>query len=169
LPYGCTRLARSRSFALNKSVFWVDKSLARENSWVEDDVLLLCKDGRSTVNSFFAPKDIFKAVSSWDEETRSLIVEIGLGGILDIDNIMFVNRDFSQWLLQRVDSNKGVLKIGINETVNLSEIHVSWILGIRYGGSIELTRCDGHPDVDQIEHCRSVLGIDGSTNEITVN
>jgi hypothetical protein len=115
------------------------------------------------------PKDIFKAISEWDDKKRSLIVEIGLAGILEIDNILFVNRDFSQWLLQRIDSAKGVLKLGRNETVYLSELHVSWILGIRYGGSIDLTRTDGHPSCDQIKECRRVLGIDGSSEEITVN
>jgi hypothetical protein len=53
--------------------------------------VLESKDGRSSVNSCFAPKDIFKAISKWTDEQRSVIVDIGLGGILKIDNILFVN------------------------------------------------------------------------------
>jgi hypothetical protein len=51
------------------------------------------------VNSCFAPKDLFKATSEWNDEQRKVIVDIGLGGLLELDNVLFVNRDFSQWLL----------------------------------------------------------------------
>jgi hypothetical protein len=91
LPYGCTWQPRSRSFARNRSVFWRGVAGSRESSWCEDDAVLESKDGRSSVNSCFAPKDIFKAISKWTDEQRSVIVDIGLGGILEIDNILFVN------------------------------------------------------------------------------
>jgi hypothetical protein len=120
------------------------------------------------VNSCFAPKDLFKATSEWNEEQRSVVVELGLSGLLELDNILFVNRDFSQWLLQRVDTQKGVLKIGRNEFIYLSQLQVSSILGIRYGGAIDITRSDGHPTSKQIQKCRFYLGIGGSSEEITV-
>jgi hypothetical protein len=97
-----------------------------------------------------------------------VIVDIGLGGILEIDNILFVNRDFSQWLLQRVDCSKAVLKIGENGTVSLTQLQVSSILGIRYGGSVEIKRGEGSPTMDEIRNCRTFLGIEGSSEEITV-
>jgi hypothetical protein len=45
---------------------------------------------------------------------------------------------------------------------------VSCILGIRYGGAVDLTRSDGHPSQEQIQKCRFYLGIGGSSEEITV-
>lgn len=73
---------------------------------------------------------------------------------------MLINRDFSQWTMQRVDTQERVLRIGHRETVGITELKASHVLGIRHGGEIDILRSDVLPTVRQIELARKILQLD---------
>uniref|UniRef100_A0A8I6YS37 Uncharacterized protein n=1 Tax=Hordeum vulgare subsp. vulgare TaxID=112509 RepID=A0A8I6YS37_HORVV len=111
------------------------------------------------VDSCFAPKDVYEVSGYLTDEQKALIVYIGLGGMLDVDNITHVDREFSWHLLLNVDLERATLKIDETVVYAFNEVDIHNILGIALGGDIEIECKNASPTVDQLASIRSALGL----------
>lgn len=126
------------------------------------------KGSKVLVESCFAPKDVYEVVAHFTDEQRAAIVEIGLGGMLEVDNITHVDREFCWHLFQNLDLERGALKIDDNVYVTFNEVDIHNILGTALGGEIEIENDYASPTVDQICKIRSILGLSESCLYVSV-
>ncbi|KAK1615385.1 hypothetical protein QYE76_020902 [Lolium multiflorum] len=130
---------------------------------VGDEVGRMPRSGRSTVNSSFAPKDLFDAVRGWSEQELDLVRAMGLAGLLLLDRFSHFNRDFSQFVLLCIDTSKSRLVLGKKRYADINEETFCRIVGARLGGSVEIQRTTGPPSPHEIYDARVALGLPGQT------
>ncbi|XBI36600.1 hypothetical protein VPH35_122090 [Triticum aestivum] len=123
---------------------------------------------KCTVDSSFAPKDVYEAAVLFTDEQRDAVREIGLGGMLAIGNITHVDRENCWSLFLDVDLERGALKIDDGVYVTFNEVDIHNILGIALGGDIEIKKRDVAPSTAQLAQIREYLGLHPSSFYITV-
>jgi hypothetical protein len=137
--------------------------------WSLNNVVQETTQGRSRVNNLYAPKDLTKSFLGWGDEQIEEIRSIGLGGLLEIDFIPTTNRDYCQWIYQRIDTVNSYLRVGKTEAVCMDEIAVSRILGTRFRGSRKMNRDDSRPSEQHLRQARRLLGMLDANDEVTVS
>jgi hypothetical protein len=86
------------------------------------------------VYSNFQPKALQEATAGWSEERKQIVRDVGLAGTLEIGKVKKTSREWTEWLLKRVDTERSELRLGVKETVTISENEFGPMLGIRSGG-----------------------------------
>jgi hypothetical protein len=71
-----------------------------------------------------------EATEGWSEERKQVVRDIGLAGTLEIGKMKKSNREWTEWLLKRVDTESSELRIGVKETVPITENEIGPMLGI---------------------------------------
>jgi hypothetical protein len=120
------------------------------------------------VYSSFQPKALQEATEGWSEERKQVVRDIGLAGTLDIGKMKKLNREWTKWLLKRVDTERSELRIGVKETVPITENEIGPMLGIQSGGRKIISRGPEKPNAYQISLIRGYLGLPAHKLGITV-
>ncbi|KAL6623198.1 hypothetical protein ACP70R_033077 [Stipagrostis hirtigluma subsp. patula] len=80
-----------------------------------------------------SPKLVCSIVSKFDERKRQLVESMGFGGILHLPQINKVSRQFSLWLLTRIDVDKRTLLLTEGVEIDLCAENVQKVFGIPCG------------------------------------
>jgi hypothetical protein len=79
--------------------------------------------------------------------------------MLETGKVKKTSREWTEWLLKRVDTERSELRIGVKETVAISESEFGPMLGIRSGGRKIIVRGPERPNEHQISVVRGYLGL----------
>lgn len=86
--------------------------------------------------SHYGAKSVHDILSSLPVEAKSLVQEVGLGGLLRMPSICLVDRQFWFWLLSRVDPENMLMQLGNGQQIALETRSVDLILWVKAEGTI---------------------------------
>jgi len=98
-----------------------------------------CEDARAASNlrilCYSSPKMVHDTLSSLSPDVVEVIKELGMEGMMKVPRILLMDRQFSFWLLNRVNPEFLSLQLGNGTSISIDEKSVELVLGVCRNGA----------------------------------